>query len=46
MVHLIAEITIYPEFDRKNGKKIGYSSIRHDISDKKRIEEISIQMMN
>ena len=36
------EITIYPEFDRKNGKKIGYSSIRHDISDKKRIEEISI----
>lgn len=36
------EITIYPDFDKTSGEKIGYSSIRHDISDKKRIEEISI----
>ena len=36
------EITIYPEFNKTNGEKIGYAAIRHDISDKKRIEEISI----
>ena len=36
------EITIYPDFDKTSGEKIGYTSIRHDISDKKRIEEISI----
>lgn len=34
--------TIYPNFDKNTGEKIGYTSIRHDISDKKRIEEISI----
>lgn len=33
--------SIFPDFD-ENGKKIGYTSIRQDISDKKRIEEISI----
>jgi two-component system, cell cycle response regulator len=36
------EITIYPDFDKTSGEKIGYTSIRHDISDKKRIEELSI----
>ena len=36
------EITIYPEFDKNSGERIGYAAIRHDISDKKRIEEISI----
>jgi diguanylate cyclase (GGDEF)-like protein/PAS domain S-box-containing protein len=36
------ETTIYPDFDKKNGKKIGYTAIRHDITDKKRIEEISL----
>jgi diguanylate cyclase (GGDEF)-like protein/PAS domain S-box-containing protein len=33
--------TISPIFD-KNGEKIGYTSIRQDITDKKTIEEISI----
>ncbi|MDY0320600.1 MAG: diguanylate cyclase [Arcobacteraceae bacterium] len=33
--------TVSPVFD-KNGYKIGYTSIREDISDKKRIEEIAI----
>ena len=33
---------IYPDFDKKSGEKIGYTSIRHDITDKKRIEENSI----
>lgn len=33
--------TISPRFD-KNNKKIGYTSIMHDISDRKMIEEISI----
>lgn len=36
------DTTIYPDFDKINGKKIGYTSIRHDITDKKRIEEISL----
>jgi two-component system, cell cycle response regulator len=36
------DTTIYPLFDKSSGEKIGYSSIRHDITDKKRIEEISI----
>lgn len=36
------DTTIYPLFDKKSGKKIGYTSIRHDITDKKRIEELSI----
>ncbi|WP_368030280.1 diguanylate cyclase [Arcobacter sp. s6] len=36
------DITIYPDFDKTSGEKIGYTSIRHDISDKKRIEELSI----
>ncbi len=36
------DVTIYPEFDKKTGQKVGYTSIRHDITDKKRIEEISI----
>jgi diguanylate cyclase (GGDEF)-like protein/PAS domain S-box-containing protein len=31
---------ITPDF--KNGKKIGYTAVRQDITDKKRIEEISI----
>jgi diguanylate cyclase (GGDEF)-like protein/PAS domain S-box-containing protein len=35
------EATISPVFD-KNGKKVGYTGIRQDISDKKYIEEISI----
>ena len=33
--------TIAPRFD-KNNKKIGYTSIKQDITDKKLIEEISI----
>lgn len=33
--------TVSPVFD-KNGVKIGYTSIREDITDKKRIEEIAI----
>ena len=32
---------IYPNY--KNGIKVGYTAIRHDISDKKIIEEISIR---
>ena len=36
------DTTIYPEFDKISGKKVSYTSIRHDITDKKRIEEISI----
>lgn len=36
------ETTIYPEFDKITGEKIAYTSIRHDITDKKRIEEISL----
>ncbi|MGB3750990.1 MAG: diguanylate cyclase [Arcobacteraceae bacterium] len=34
-------IKIFPEYDTKN-QKIGYMAIRQDISDKKRIEELSI----
>ena len=33
--------TIHPLFDEE-GKKIGYTAIRHDITDKKIVEEISI----
>lgn len=33
--------TIYPLFD-ENGTKIGYTAIRHDITDKKMVEIISI----
>ena len=36
------DTTIYANFDKASGKKIGYTSIRHDITDKKRIEEISL----
>ena len=36
------DTTIYPYFDKTSGEKIGYTSIRHDITDKKRIEELSI----
>lgn len=36
------DTTIYPDFDKITGKKTGYISIRIDITDKKRIEEISI----
>lgn len=36
------DVTIYPDYDKLSGQKIGYTSIRHDITDKKRIEEISI----
>jgi diguanylate cyclase (GGDEF)-like protein/PAS domain S-box-containing protein len=35
------EITVHPIFDDE-GIKIGYTAIRHDITDKKRLEEISI----
>lgn len=35
------DATIYPLFDDE-GNKIGYTAIRHDITDKKRIEEIAI----
>lgn len=35
------EATISPLFD-KDGQKIGYTAIRQDITDKKKIEEISI----
>lgn len=36
-----AETTIVPDFD--DGKKIGYTAIRQNITSKKKIEEISIQ---
>ena len=36
------EATIYPDYDNITGEKTGYISIRQDITDKKRIEEISI----
>ena len=36
------EATIYPNYDIITGKKTGYTSIRQNITDKKRIEEISI----
>jgi len=35
-------IAIHPDFDYLNGKKVGYTSIMQDITDKKRIEKISI----
>lgn len=35
------DATIYPVFNDE-GLKIGYTAIRHDITDKKRIEEIAI----
>ena len=35
------DVTISPIMDEK-GNKIGYTAIRHDITDKKKIEEISI----
>ena len=35
------DATIYPVYDDE-GVKIGYTAIRHDITDKKRIEEIAI----
>lgn len=35
-------ITIFPEYDTKN-QKVGYMAIREDITDKKRIEELSIR---
>lgn len=35
------DVTIYPVYDDE-GVKIGYTAIRHDITDKKRIEEIAI----
>lgn len=35
------DATIYPIYDDE-GNKIGYTAIRHDITDKKRIEEIAI----
>lgn len=35
-------IKIFPEYDTKN-QKIGYMAIRQDITDKKRIEELSIR---
>ena len=36
------DTTISPEFD-KNGKLVGYSSIQHDITDKKSVEALSIE---
>jgi len=36
------DATIYPNYDNLTGQKIGYTSIRHDITDKKMIQEISI----
>lgn len=36
------DTTIYPDFNKVTGEKIGYISIRHDITDKKIIEEISL----
>lgn len=35
------DATIYPVYDDE-GVKIGYTAIRHDITDKKRIEELAI----
>ncbi|WP_229855223.1 CHASE domain-containing protein [Candidatus Sulfurimonas marisnigri] len=35
------DMTIYPVKNEKN-KTIGYTAIRHDITDKKRIEELSV----
>jgi len=35
-------LTIHPDFDQISGKKVGYTSIMQDITDKKIIEEISI----
>ncbi len=34
-------VKIYPAFD-EDGKKIGYTSIRHDITNLKKVEELSI----
>ncbi len=36
-----AETTVHPLFDEE-GNKTGYAAIRHDITDKKRLEEMSI----
>ena len=36
------DTSIYPLFDKTNTIKIGYTSVRHNITDKKRIEEVSI----
>jgi len=35
--------TIVPDYDDESGKKIGYTAIRHDITDKKLLEELSIR---
>jgi diguanylate cyclase (GGDEF)-like protein/PAS domain S-box-containing protein len=37
-----AKTTIFPDYD-EFGLKIGYTAIRHDITDKKKVEEISIK---
>jgi diguanylate cyclase (GGDEF)-like protein/PAS domain S-box-containing protein len=37
-----AMLSIFPDFD-ENNQKIGYTAIRHDTTDKKRVEEISIK---
>jgi len=39
--HYWVYATIAPNWDR-NGKKIGYTAIRQDITDKKRVEELSV----
>ncbi|MFK5975635.1 MAG: diguanylate cyclase [Sulfurovum sp.] len=36
------DVTVFPELDEETGEKIGYISIRHEITDKKYIEELSI----
>ncbi|WP_121628200.1 GGDEF domain-containing response regulator [Poseidonibacter antarcticus] len=36
------KLAIHPDFDIANGQKIGYTFIMQDITDKKRIEEISL----
>jgi len=38
-----ADTSIFPDFDDNTGQKIGYTAIRQDITDKKKIEELAIQ---